>query len=228
MMLVFVKTGDAAKRGDRATHLAAFKGAEKSDGDAGGARNLGEGKFAAHPEAAKALAGKLRRVGGGGDDALFFEDVHDGGGIPGRARGAGKCALQQADVGFGVHAVTALGALWRNEAEGFPGAQCGRGNRKPAGHCGNAQKGLGGPELSMWARNSFRLTQVLAFSKFTDYSKVQPEVATTKNLAPGQEIFDETRGESKNERRKATSAASVRLLQEHSMGGGPRTVQPLY
>src|SRR5882762_4214916 len=44
-----VKTGDPAKRGDRATHLAAFKGAEKSDGDAGGARNLGEGKFAAHP-----------------------------------------------------------------------------------------------------------------------------------------------------------------------------------
>jgi len=68
--------------------------------------------------------------------------VHDGGGIQAARAAQENGALQQADVGFGVHAVTALGALWRNEAEGFPGAQCGRGNRKPAGHCGNAQKGL--------------------------------------------------------------------------------------
>src|SRR6266404_3268081 len=138
----FVKTGDAAERGDRTAHLAALEGAEESDGNAGGAGDLGEGKFAAHPEAAKALAGKLRRVGGGGDDALFFEDVHDGRGIQAARTAEENGALQQADVGFGVHPITTLGALRRNEAEGFPGAQCRRGNRKPAGHFGNAQKGL--------------------------------------------------------------------------------------
>src|SRR5258707_14977486 len=106
----FVKTGDAAKRGDRATHLAAFKGAEKSDGDAGGARNLGEGKFAAHPEAAKAVAGKLRRVGGGGNEALFFEELHHGGGIQAAPTGQEKGALQQGNGSVGGHAVTALGA----------------------------------------------------------------------------------------------------------------------
>src|SRR6202051_4344903 len=87
-----VKAGDAAKRGDRAAHLSTLEGAEESDGDAGGAGDLGEGKFAAHAEAAKALAGKLWRVGGGGDEALLFEDVHDGGGIQAARAAQGNSA----------------------------------------------------------------------------------------------------------------------------------------
>jgi len=108
----------------------------------GGAGDLGEGKLAAHAQAAKTLAGKLWRVGGSGDDALFLQDVDDGCRIQAARAAQKNGALQQADIGFCIHAVTALGALRRDEAEGFPGAQGGRGNRQAASHFGNAQKRL--------------------------------------------------------------------------------------
>src|SRR5258708_31381306 len=60
-----IEAGDAAQGGDRGAHLAALEGAEKTDGDTGGASHLGQRKAAAGPEA----AGTLPRRGEGRDAA---------------------------------------------------------------------------------------------------------------------------------------------------------------
>ena len=53
----FVEASDALESGDGRAHLAAFEGAEKSDGNVRGAGDLGERKSALDAQAAKALAG---------------------------------------------------------------------------------------------------------------------------------------------------------------------------
>ena len=77
----FIKTRDALKCGDRRTHLAALQGTEKTDGNFCGASDLSERQPTFDTQAAEALAGRLQSSGGSGDDTLFFEDVHNRGGI---------------------------------------------------------------------------------------------------------------------------------------------------
>ena len=138
----FVKTGNAAERGDGRAHLSAFEGAEKTDGDAGGPSNLREREAALGAQTAEALAGKLSSIGWRGNDALFFEDVNDSGGIKSTRSAKKQSALQEAHIGFGIHAVAALGALRRDQAKSFPGAQRGRRDAQAAGHLGDAQETL--------------------------------------------------------------------------------------
>src|SRR5579859_3877103 len=60
-----VVAGDAAHGGDGGAHLAAFEGAEKTDGDAGGASDLGKRKTATLTQATKTQAGRGGVLGGG-------------------------------------------------------------------------------------------------------------------------------------------------------------------
>jgi len=120
-----IKAGDAAECGDRGTHLAAFDGAEKADGYAGGFGDLRERKAAARAEAAKALPGSDRGFRRRGYDALPLENVDYGGGVHAASTAKKYCALEQTDIAFGVQAIAAGGALWHDKPEGFPGAQCG-------------------------------------------------------------------------------------------------------
>src|SRR5437879_8730540 len=75
-----VEAGDAAQRGNRGAHLAALEGAEKTDGDPGGASHLSQRQAAAGPQAAEALSGKERALRRSRDDSLALEHVDDGGG----------------------------------------------------------------------------------------------------------------------------------------------------
>ena len=72
-----VETGNAAKRGNGGAHLAAFEGAQKSHGNAGGSRDLSKREAPASAQAAEALSGHLRNIRGRGDHALTFQDVDD-------------------------------------------------------------------------------------------------------------------------------------------------------
>jgi len=137
-----VKTGNAAKRGDGRAHLSAFEGAEKADGDVSGTSDLREREAAFGTQTAEALAGKLGTIGRRGHDALFFEDVDDSGGIESARTAKKQGALQETHIGFGIHAVAALGALWRDQAKSFPGAQCGGRNAQAAGYLGDAKEPL--------------------------------------------------------------------------------------
>jgi hypothetical protein len=139
-----IEASDAAQRGDGRAHLAAFEGAEETDGDAGGLGDLREGEAAAGAQAAETLAGMRPRFRRGGNDSLALENVNDGGGIETASAAQKNGPSQQAHVGFGIEAVAALGALRRDEAEGFDGDRAG---------------------LILWI-NSFCLTRMPAFSKF--------------------------------------------------------------
>ena len=136
-----IETCDAAKRRDRGAHLAAFKGAEKTDGDAGGAGDLREREAAAGAQAAETLAGKALGIfcRGCGGVALALEDVHDGGGIEAAGAAEKNGPAQEAHVGVGVFAVAALGALRSEKAEGFPVPQRGRRNAQTASDFADAQ-----------------------------------------------------------------------------------------
>jgi hypothetical protein len=127
-----VIASDAAKSSDGSTHLATFERAEKADRDAGGTSNLRERETATLAKAAKALSGRERIFGGSGNDALTFEDVHDGSGIEMTHATEEDGALKEAYVFFGEKAIAALRAVRRNEAERFPIAQCGRGDADTA------------------------------------------------------------------------------------------------
>src|SRR5260370_28978659 len=70
---------DATQGADGGAHLATFEGAEKTDGDAGGAGNLRERKIAALTKAAKTQAGRSG-IFGGRNNSLVFEDMNDRGG----------------------------------------------------------------------------------------------------------------------------------------------------
>jgi hypothetical protein len=93
---------------------------------------LRERETATLAKAAKALSGRERIFGGSGNDALTFEDVHDGGGVEMTHATEEDGALKEADVFFGEKAIAAMRAVGRNEAERFPIAQCGRGDADTA------------------------------------------------------------------------------------------------
>jgi hypothetical protein len=63
--------------------------------------------------------------GGGSEREETIQDVDDGGGIEAARAAKEKSALQEANVELSVEAIAAGGALRGDQAEGFPGAQCG-------------------------------------------------------------------------------------------------------
>ena len=132
-----VEARNAAQGCDRRAHLTALERTEKADRDACGAGHLGQRKTATRTQAAETLAGRLQGIGW--DDALFLENMHNRSRI--QAAGAAKKngALKHADVGFPVHAVAAFGALWRDQAERFPGAQRGGRYAESAGDLRDAE-----------------------------------------------------------------------------------------
>lgn len=140
----FVETGDALKGRDGAAHLAALESAEKADGDAGGVGDLGEREAPTKAEAAEFLTGRVRGVGGSGDDTLFFQDVDDSGGIEAAISAEKDGALKKADIGLGVKAIFALGAVRSDEAEGLPGAQSRGRDADTAGNLADAEEASGG------------------------------------------------------------------------------------
>ena len=103
---------------------------------------MSEREAAFGTQTAEALTGKLGTIGRRGHDALLFEDVDDSGRIESARAAKKQSALQEAHVSFGIHAVTALGALRRDQSKSFPGAQCGRRDAQTAGHLGDAQEAL--------------------------------------------------------------------------------------
>src|SRR5258707_7658426 len=102
-----VEARDAAKSGDRGTHLAALDGAEESDGDTRGFGDLCEGKPAARAETAKTLPRKSRGFRRRRYDALPLQNVNDGGGIQAASATEKERTLEQADVAVSVEAVAA-------------------------------------------------------------------------------------------------------------------------
>lgn len=112
----FIKTRDAAQGGDGGAHLSALEGAEKPDGYASGACDLGKGKATMHAQTAKALSGDRGSFRRSGDDSLFFQDMDDGRRVESSGAAQKNRALEQADIGFGVLAIAAEGALWSHEA----------------------------------------------------------------------------------------------------------------
>src|SRR5712664_289894 len=89
-----VEAGDAAQRGNRGAHLAALEGAEKTDGDAGGASDLSKRKSAAGPQAAETLPGKKGVFRRSRDNSLALEHMNDGGGIEAAGAAQENRALQ--------------------------------------------------------------------------------------------------------------------------------------
>src|SRR6267142_524837 len=73
-----IEAGDAAERGDRGAHLAAFEAAEESHGYAGGARYLREGESPARSQAPETLTGMRLNFRSGRNDALAFQHMNDG------------------------------------------------------------------------------------------------------------------------------------------------------
>src|ERR1700687_521394 len=106
-----VEAGDAAQRGSGGAHRAALEGAEKTDGDTGGASHLSQRKPAAGPQAAGTLAGKERALRRSRNDSLALEHVDDGGGIEAAGAAQENRALQQAHIGFGKKTVETPRAL---------------------------------------------------------------------------------------------------------------------
>src|SRR6266481_8637961 len=74
-----IEAGNAAERGNRGAHLAALEAAEKPQGYTGGARDLREGESPARSQAPETLTGMRLRFPKGGDDALAFQYMNDGG-----------------------------------------------------------------------------------------------------------------------------------------------------
>src|SRR5256885_6014683 len=133
---------DARKRCDGGAHLAPFERAEKTDRDTGGTRDLHEREAAFLAEAAKSLAGRKNALRGNGDDALAFQNVHDGGGIQSAGAAKENGALQYAYVFHCVKAIFAARALRNDEAERLPCAQSGGRNADAASDFADPQKRL--------------------------------------------------------------------------------------
>ncbi len=139
----FVEAGDALKCGNGGAHLTAFEGAEKADGDFGGARDCRQRKAALHAQASKALAGRLASIGWRRDYSLFLEDVYNRGRIEAASAAKEESTLEETDVRLGVHAIVAGGALGSDEPERFPGAQSRGRNAETAGDLRDAEEALG-------------------------------------------------------------------------------------
>jgi len=138
-----VVAGDAAKRGDGGTHLAALERTEESYGDAGGAGYLGKRELATKAEAAEALSGGDGVFGGGRNHSLALEDVDDGGGVQAAGPAEEDGALQKPEVGFGVETIAALRALRGDEPEGLPCTERRGRDAHAAGDFADAQGALG-------------------------------------------------------------------------------------
>jgi len=102
-MMLVCKNGRAAKRGDRAKRICAFKGAETPTEETLGRANRARESVRRIRRAAKAVGrGSCGRVGrGGGRTPGFFEDGTMAAGFRPRARAGKWRSMQQADVGFG-------------------------------------------------------------------------------------------------------------------------------
>jgi len=131
---------DTRERRDGGAHLAALKRAEETDRHVGGFCDLDEREVPFLAESTESLAGRKNALCWNGDDALTFQNVHDGGGI--QATGAAKKngALQDADVFRCVEAIFALRALWNDKAERLPRAQGRGGNTDAASDFADPQK----------------------------------------------------------------------------------------
>jgi hypothetical protein len=123
--------------------LATFEGAEKSDGDAGGASDLSKRETTALAEAAETLAGRDGAFRRNRDNALELEDVNDGRRIQAARATEKNGALQKTNVSFAIKAVTAAGTLRREKTEGFPSAKSGGRNTDAARSFTDAQEPLG-------------------------------------------------------------------------------------
>ena len=140
----FVETSDASQCGDGRAHLAALESAEKSDRNAGGASDLSKRETAFQTQAAETLAGRLPRIGGSDGHALLFQDGHDGGGIETAGTAKENSALENSNIGFGVKAIAAPGALGSDQAKRFPGAQGGGRDAETLRDLGDAEQPAGG------------------------------------------------------------------------------------
>jgi len=136
----FVEARDAAEGGDRGAHLAALERAEKTDRDTRGSGDLSQRESAPSAQTPEPLAGRRERVSRSGNDALLVQDMYNRNGIQAAGAAQKNGALKQANVGFGVHAVAALGALRRDQAERFPGPQRGGRDGEAAGDLRDAQE----------------------------------------------------------------------------------------
>ena len=135
-----ILVGDAIERGlDIVHHLAALEAAEKSHGYVGGARYLREGESTARSEAPETLTGMRRAVRSGRNDALSFQYMNDGGRIEAASAAEKNRPLEQAHIGFGIEAITALCAQRSDEAKRLPGAQRRRRNPDAARDFADAQ-----------------------------------------------------------------------------------------
>jgi hypothetical protein len=134
-----IEAGNAAERGDRRAQLAALKAAEKSHGYARGSRYLRERKAAARSQAPETLTGMRRNFRSGGNNALAFQHMNDGGRVEAASAAEKNRALKQAHVGFGIQAIPALRAQRRDETKGLPGTQRGRRNPHAARDFADAQ-----------------------------------------------------------------------------------------
>jgi len=107
-----------------------------------GPRNLHEREAAFLAEAAESLAGRKNALRGNGDDALTFQNVHDGGGIQSAGAAKKNGALQYAYVFHCVEAIFAGRALWNDEAERLPRAERRGRNADAASDFADPQKRL--------------------------------------------------------------------------------------
>jgi hypothetical protein len=139
----FVETGDAAQRGDRRAHLSTLERAKKADRNGSGASDLSERKAALDAKTAETLTGRLPRVRGSEGESLLFKNVHDRSRIQTTRAPKKNGALQQADIGLCVEAITAFGAARRYETKRFPRAQCRRRDAETASHLRDAQETAG-------------------------------------------------------------------------------------
>jgi len=135
-----IETGDAAERGNRRAHLAAFKRAKKAYGNLRGPRHLRKGQTTARAQPPKTLAGKRSALRRRRNDTLAFQYVHDRRWIQSACAPQKNGALQQPNVGLSVEPVAAFRTLRRNKAHRFPGAQCRRGNAHTPRHLTDTQQ----------------------------------------------------------------------------------------
>src|SRR5258708_22037269 len=112
-----VITSDAAEGSDGSAHLAAFEGAEKADGDAGSASDLGQREAFALAKAPETKTGGSGIFGGSGNHSLAFEHVDNGCGIQAASAAEKNGTLEQAGVVFFVQAITAEGARRSDPAQ---------------------------------------------------------------------------------------------------------------
>ena len=133
-----IESSDAAERCDRAAHLTALEGTEKTHGDIRRACHLHQGETTLRAHPAKTLPRRLPSINRCYGVTLLFQDVNNRSGIKTASAAKENCTLQQPDVEFGVQAITALGALRRHQSENLPGTERGGRDTQTLRNFGNA------------------------------------------------------------------------------------------